>query len=91
MALIEFTGDLKRTNELLDRLARAAELFLLAQYQIRTGSTVGAMPDPSPREKESVDYASDEATLKDQLERLHAAVEDDGEESAVLYDLGLDG
>lgn len=79
MAFIEMQADLKQTNLLLERLTRALERILLEQYEVRYGHCAEPAPDPNPREKETVDYASDEATVKRELLKLAGQLKDDDE------------
>jgi hypothetical protein len=70
MAFIEMQADLKRTNELLDRIARVGERFLLEAYNVRMGHCIEKADDPNPKEKASITYATDEEMLKLELEEL---------------------
>lgn len=70
MAFIEMQADLKRTNELLERIARVGERLLLEQHNIRMGHCVEKAPDPNPSEKPTIDYATDEGLLRQELEEM---------------------
>lgn len=61
------SADLKKTNELLERLVRAAERLLNEAYGVRYGHTLTPPEDFNPDSKESVSYATDEETFKQQL------------------------
>lgn len=76
MAWIELITDLKRTNALLERIARVGERLLLEQYGVQLGHTTEPAPDPQPSEKATVTYATDETLVRQKLEILAKGVEE---------------
>jgi hypothetical protein len=70
MSFIELSPDLKRTNELLERIAVALETSLYAEHKIRVGALTRPAADPNPAEKVTIGYASDEETAKQILTRI---------------------
>lgn len=81
MALIEMQADLKQTNALLERLVKAVERILVEQYNVRYGHCAEAVVDPNPQVKETVEYASDKALVRQTLMKLAGVTqgEDEGE------------
>lgn len=67
MALIDVNPDLKRTNELLERLAQAAEIMVLRAYGVRIGHCAQRVDDPNPRVKSEATYTTDESALRQEL------------------------
>lgn len=57
-------ADLKATNGLLERVARALERILLEQYNVTYGHCAEVAIDPAPKEQPTVQYATDEATAR---------------------------
>lgn len=82
MSLIEFHPDLRRTNELLERIACAAERLLLEQYGVRMGHTTEPASDPNPSEKPTVGYATDEDTARRKVEQAVRAMTEEEEREA---------
>lgn len=70
MSILEVHADLRRTNALLERLARCAEVAIHNVWGIRLGHINEPAPDANPQERESVGYANDPDTMKHELERL---------------------
>lgn len=67
MALIDVNPDLKRTNELLERIARVGEIIVLRQWGIRMGHCAERLDDPNPRVKSETTYTTDESALRQEL------------------------
>lgn len=82
MSFIELHPDLRLTNELLERLARAAERILLEQYGVRMGHTTEPATDPNPSEKPTIGYATDEETARRKVEAVVQAITEEGEREA---------
>src|SRR5580765_2981476 len=70
MALIELHPQLTETNKLLARIANALERWLLEEHHVALGHCAEPAVDPNPKEKASVDYHTDEDTLREELRTL---------------------
>lgn len=82
MSFIELHPDLRRTNELLERIARVGERFLLERYGVRMGHTTEPATDPNPSEKPTITYATDEETARRKVEQAVRAMTEEGEREA---------
>lgn len=81
MSFIEVHPDLRRTNYLLDRIARALERQLFEEHKVRLGHMTEPAQDPNPREKPTVSYATDEDTQRRELERIGRVIRQQATES----------
>lgn len=89
MALIELHPQLKETNLLLERIAKALERTLLEEHHVALGHCAEPAVDPNPKEKPSVGYHTDEDTLREELKSL-AGWQEHGElEEIEEEDLGV--
>lgn len=70
MALIELHPQLKETNQLLERIAKVLERWLLAEHGLALGHCAQPAVDPNPKEKPSVTYHTDEDTLREEMKTL---------------------
>lgn len=70
MGLIEVSPDLKRTNQLLERIASALELILFHEHGVRSGITAQPADDPNPREHESIGYENDDTSARRELRQF---------------------
>ena len=85
MALIEMNADLKKTNELLERLVKVAERWMAESTAIRYGHTTEPIEGARPGEDESVAYATDEETMKRELKALAKQFRLQDEQDQVTY------
>jgi hypothetical protein len=71
VSLIELTPDMKRANAALERIATALESLLLHEYGVTTVAKPSLLERiASPTGAVDVGYASDETTLRQELEAL---------------------
>jgi len=54
MLWLDIQADLKRNNQLLERLTKVAEQLLYSAYGVRLGHVLDEQPNPSAQEKATV-------------------------------------
>lgn len=63
----------------MERIAKAMETQIFYEYGFRMGHMTEKVPDPHPEVEESVDYASDEETVREILREMRDRKKEEAE------------